>query len=60
MREYHLISADGHVIEPPDLWQRHLPARFHDRMRPAELAYTPRRHLHVGGIAPPGSQHSSV
>jgi predicted TIM-barrel fold metal-dependent hydrolase len=32
MHEYHLISADGHVIEPPDLWQRHLPARFHSRM----------------------------
>ena len=30
--DYRIISADGHVIEPPDLWQRHLPARFHSRM----------------------------
>ena len=32
MNRYHIISADGHVIEPPDLWQRHLPSRFHERM----------------------------
>jgi len=29
---YQIISADGHVIEPPDLWQKHLPSRFHSRM----------------------------
>jgi predicted TIM-barrel fold metal-dependent hydrolase len=32
MDDYRIISADGHVIEPPDLWQKHLPARFHSRM----------------------------
>ena len=32
MHQYHIISADGHVIEPPDLWQRHLPSQFHSRM----------------------------
>jgi predicted TIM-barrel fold metal-dependent hydrolase len=26
-----LISVDDHVVEPPDLWERHLPARFRDR-----------------------------
>jgi predicted TIM-barrel fold metal-dependent hydrolase len=26
-----LISVDDHVVEPPDLWQRYLPAKFRDR-----------------------------
>ncbi len=26
-----LISADSHVLEPPDLWTSHLPAKFQDR-----------------------------
>jgi predicted TIM-barrel fold metal-dependent hydrolase len=30
-REYRLISADGHVVEPPDMWTKYLPKRFHDR-----------------------------
>jgi uncharacterized protein len=30
-RQYHLISADGHTIEPPDMWTRYLPKKFHDR-----------------------------
>ena len=25
-----IISVDDHVVEPPDLWQRTLPARFRD------------------------------
>ena len=29
---HHLISADGHTIEPPDMWETYLPAKFHDRM----------------------------
>jgi uncharacterized protein len=30
-REYRLISADGHVIEPPDMWSKFLPKKFADR-----------------------------
>ena len=26
-----IISVDDHVVEPPDLWLRHLPSRFLDR-----------------------------
>jgi predicted TIM-barrel fold metal-dependent hydrolase len=26
-----VVDADGHVCEPPDLWERALPARFKDR-----------------------------
>lgn len=25
-----IVDADGHVVEQPDLWVRHAPARFHD------------------------------
>jgi predicted TIM-barrel fold metal-dependent hydrolase len=31
-RTYRIISADGHTIEPPDMWAKFLPAKFHDRM----------------------------
>ncbi|MGO9057698.1 MAG: amidohydrolase family protein [Candidatus Binataceae bacterium] len=31
MRQYQLISADDHVQEPPDTWQKRVPARFRDR-----------------------------
>jgi predicted TIM-barrel fold metal-dependent hydrolase len=30
-RQYRLISADGHVVEPPDMWTKYLPQKFHDR-----------------------------
>ena len=30
-RNYHVISADGHVIEAPYIWERFLPKKFHDR-----------------------------
>ncbi|MHB8439720.1 MAG: amidohydrolase family protein [Acidimicrobiales bacterium] len=30
-REYRLISADGHVVEPPDMWTKYLPKKFHER-----------------------------
>jgi len=29
---YRIISADGHTIEPPHMWETYLPKRFHDRM----------------------------
>jgi predicted TIM-barrel fold metal-dependent hydrolase len=29
---YRVISADGHTIEPPGMWEKYLPSRFHDRM----------------------------
>ena len=31
MHNYQVISADGHVMEPPDMWERYLPKRFQDR-----------------------------
>jgi len=31
-REYKVISADGHTIEPPDMWGRYIDKKFHDRI----------------------------
>jgi len=31
MREYDLIDADSHTLEPPHIWTEWLPARFHAR-----------------------------
>lgn len=31
MRDYKLVSADGHIIEPPNLWLDRLPGKFKDR-----------------------------
>ncbi len=30
-RAYELVSADSHVLEPPDLWRSYLPRRFHEK-----------------------------
>ena len=31
-RDYQIISSDGHTIEPPGMWERFLPSKFHSRM----------------------------
>lgn len=31
-RTYKIINADGHTIEPPDMWQRYVPKKYHDRI----------------------------
>ena len=31
MREYRLIDADSHTLEPPHIWSSWLPKKFHDR-----------------------------
>ena len=28
-RKYKIVSADGHTIEPPGMWERYLPDKFH-------------------------------
>ena len=27
-RKYEIISADTHILEPPDIWKNHLPAKY--------------------------------
>jgi len=29
--DYRIISADGHVIEPPGMWEKYLPKQFRER-----------------------------
>ena len=45
IKGYRIIDADGHVIEPSDLWEKHLPADL--------AAIAPRRkgerHVECGG-----------
>ena len=31
-REYHLISADSHILEPPHLWTEYMPKKFHSKV----------------------------
>jgi hypothetical protein len=30
-RTYNVIDADGHVLEPPDMWLNYLESKYHDR-----------------------------
>jgi predicted TIM-barrel fold metal-dependent hydrolase len=30
-REYRLVSADSHVLEPPHIWTTYMPRKFHDK-----------------------------
>src|SRR4051794_15778586 len=31
MVEYNIVDADGHLLEPPDLWERYIDPKFRDR-----------------------------
>ena len=31
-RDYQLISADSHVLEPPHIWVTYVPKKFHDKV----------------------------
>src|SRR5881396_2528304 len=31
-RDYRLISADSHILEPPHLWVEYVPRKFHDKV----------------------------
>ena len=31
-RDYQLISADSHVLEPPHIWTTYMPKKFHDKL----------------------------
>ena len=31
-RDYQLISADSHVLEPPHIWTTYVPKKFHDKV----------------------------
>jgi predicted TIM-barrel fold metal-dependent hydrolase len=48
------ISADSHMAEPPDLWQRNLPAKFRDQAPywPLDKYFVSKHHLRAGGWDP--------
>ena len=31
MPKYSIISADAHILEPPDIWKNWLPERYQDK-----------------------------
>ena len=33
-RNYRIVSADGHTLEPPDMWERYLPSELHKEHLP--------------------------
>ncbi len=50
-----VVDADGHVLEPPDGFQRHCPARFRDRIWHIEVRADGSEWLHFnGGSRPAG------
>jgi uncharacterized protein len=56
MTDHLVIDVDGHVFEPDELWERYLPARFHEA-RP-KLVLDDRgttRYLLEGRMIPPGT-----
>ena len=43
------VDADGHVLEPPDLWDRELEARFRDRPLGIRRAADGLEYLEIAG-----------
>jgi hypothetical protein len=53
MTSYKLISADSHIVEPPDLYIKRIDARFRDRAPRLERLETPKgRKFDACGSAP--------
>ena len=50
MKAPQLISADAHVVEPPDLWLQGLPERFRNRA-PRQLQFAEGDAWQVEGVA---------
>ena len=44
-----VVDADGHVLEPPDLWQRYLEPKFRDRAMCIKLLDNGDEYLEVDG-----------
>jgi len=37
-RAYNVVDADGHILEPLDLWEKYMDPKFRDRAPVAALA----------------------
>jgi uncharacterized protein len=55
------IDADGHILEPPDLWEKYIEPKYRDRtirirtdrdgLEVLELAGGPAKYIRPGGLA---------
>jgi predicted TIM-barrel fold metal-dependent hydrolase len=45
------IDADGHILEPPDLWERYLEPKYRDRALRIKVDDVGLEYLEIGGIA---------
>ena len=52
-----LVSVDDHVVEPPDMFDGHMPAKYQDRA--PKVDHEGRRHRCVGVRRAGGQQHRS-
>ena len=43
------VDADGHVLEPPDLWEQYLPAKYQDRALRIKVDDAGFEYLEIGG-----------
>ena len=43
------VDADGHILEPPDLWERYLEPRYRDRALRFVLDADGLEELEIGG-----------
>lgn len=43
------VDADGHILEPPDLWERYLEPKYRDRALRIELDENGLEELNIGG-----------
>jgi hypothetical protein len=51
-KKYFLISADCHVLEPPDLWERRIEPKFRHRLPRVEVDTKGHKILTVEGARP--------
>jgi len=49
MHDYFIISADCHVLEPPDLWEKRIEAKLRHRIPRLEVDANGRKWLVVEG-----------
>ena len=51
-KKYFVISADCHVLEPPDLWERRIEPKFRHRLPRVEIDSKGHKTLTVEGARP--------
>ncbi len=54
------VDADGHILEPPDLWERYLEPRYRDRAMRITLDDRGLEQLEIGGQPSAMSRRGSV